>query len=168
MLTYLFHVPTIVFLLAAAVPSLALDIPAMKELIIKEHNTFRPFRVQSFMGLWAEDGTFCFDLTCVKGKKEIQETMEEFTFIAALSCDTQDLQNSFYLPNINKAAIRFTCFGSPVDNPSCVTNGWHGIYTYEWNDAAKLIREENFLSEDSLTLALASCMPPDMKPSKEM
>ena len=101
--------------------------------------------------------------------------MEEFTFIAALSCDTQqDLHNSFYLPNINKAAIRFTCFGSLVDNPSCVSDAWHGIATFEWNDAGKLVSMNMFGSgEDSLTIALSACMADKktdemMKPSKAM
>jgi hypothetical protein len=173
MLTSLFHIPTIVFLLAAAVPSLALDIPTMKELIMKEHETLRPFHAPSFMSLWAEDGTFCFESACHNGKKEIQEVVEEFSFFAFLSCDTDELRNCFFLPNINKAACRFTCFGSLVDNPSCVTDAWNGIITYEWNDAGELIRVDDFFSEDSFTNTLAACMSDKktdemMKPSKEM
>jgi hypothetical protein len=163
----LFHVPTIVFLLGAATPSLALDIPTMKEQMMKEHAALRTFHVPSIANLFAEDGVYCLESACFNGKKEIEEAMQGFSLIASISCDTGEYNNCFFLPNINKAACRFTCFGSLVDNPSCVTDGWHGIYTYEWNDAGKLIRAENFGSEDSLTIALATCMP-DMKPSKEM
>jgi hypothetical protein len=177
MLTSLFHVPTIVFLLVAAVPSLALDVSTIKELIIKQYETFRPYHLPSFMGLWAEDGTtedgtICTESACHNGKKEIEEVMEGFTFIASLSCDITDLRNCFYLPNINKAACRFACVANLKDSPSCVTDAWHGIRTYEWNDAEELIRLDEFFSEDDLSIALAACMPDEktdeMKPSKEM
>jgi hypothetical protein len=175
MLASLFHVPTIVFLLAAAVPSLALDVSTMKELIIKEIEALRPFHIPSFMNLFAEDGTFCIESECYNGKKEIEEAMEGFAFIASLSCDTKnakDLRNCFYLPNINKAACSFACFGNLKENPSCVTDAWHGIITYEWNDAGELIRIDDFFSEDDFQIAFAVCMPDkktdEMKPSKEM
>jgi hypothetical protein len=172
MLTSLFHVPAVVFLLAAAVPSLALDIPTMKELIIKEYETLHPYHVPSIMSLWADDGTFCIESKCYNGQKELEEVMEKFDFIESFSCDIKDLRNCFYLPNINKAACRFTCFVNLMDNPSCISDAWHGIRTLEWNVFGELIRIDEFFSEDDVNIALAGCMPDkktdEMKPSKEM
>jgi hypothetical protein len=173
MLASLFHVPTIVFLLAAAVPSLALDVSTMKELLIKEYETMRPYHLPSFMSLWAEDGTFCIESACYNGKKEIEEAMEGFAFVGSLSCDIKDLRNCFYLPNINKAACRTTCFVNLKDNPSCATDDWHGILTWEWNDVGEMIRKEDFFSEDDFMNSFAACMPDkektdEMKASKDM
>jgi hypothetical protein len=125
------------------------------------------------MGLWAEDGTFCIKSACYNGKKEIEEVMEGFAFLASISCDTKNFHKCFYLPNINKAACRFACVQNLKGSPSCVTDAFvHGIRTYEWNNAEELICLDEFFSQDDLNIALAACMPDketdEAKPSKEM
>lgn len=105
------------------------------------------------MDLWADGGTFCVPGGCSTGKEEIEDAAQEFAIVASFSCDIED----FFLPGLNKAAFRFSCFVVLKDNPSCVTDPFVGISVYEWNDAGELVRIEDFYSDEQYEESLAPC-----------
>lgn len=142
--------------------TIALEVATMKRLIQSELDNLRPFSLQGFMDLWADEPEirFCVENGCYEGKEGVHELMSGFGF-SSVVCDTDEGRSCHYFEYMNKAACTFSCNGVLIDNPGCATDDFSGIIVYEWNDDGLLVRIDDLYSIDEFETSLAPCMKVD-------
>mmetsp|Transcript_23196 Transcript_23196/g.39650 ORF Transcript_23196/g.39650 Transcript_23196/m.39650 type:complete len:183 (+) Transcript_23196:163-711(+) len=158
-MTYMKLIQTfLTFLGASCTITSALDKATMETLIQKELDTFHPWSLSAFMELWSqeEEGTLCLEDRCLSGLEDIEEFMSGFSNLLSETCDMQE--ECYFMEGINKAACRFSCLVTLRDNPGCVSDPSNGIVVYEWNDDGRLVRMEDFLSNEAFSEAVAPCI----------
>ena len=150
------------FLLLLSVLSLGstLDIPTMKSLIQKEFDSLRSFDPLVSMELLAPNATMCFDTGCANETDQIHAALERFAIFSSMSVETNRLQTCYFLPEVNKAACSMAVHGVLKSNPGCVTDGFHGVVEFEWNEEGKIVRLDNFFKDADVKKAVGDCTPP--------